>query len=230
MQQKNQNPLDADVDACTGDVTTTLWMMYVVEELRLNAGNTFPTKAILQLRIAEEINLQQIATSTLRSDLCQLLVVGNAFYVKASSRVGGVWKVSTCIVRAKDGAMPVNQYTCDYAANSAAAAAATIDAADEPADPATEPEDDTIKQDDADDMDDQVSVMDFEEVDFEKVDTVPVGAKCVLPHSPYQAKWIVPLIRTTIAETPYATSKTLKDLLCVYGKDFAWTRLIINEA
>jgi hypothetical protein len=67
-RKKLAKNVDADADAFTGDVTPTLWMMSRVEAVRLNVGNTFPTKGILQLRIAEEINLRQIATSTFRSD------------------------------------------------------------------------------------------------------------------------------------------------------------------
>ena len=185
--------------------------MSVVEELRLNAGDTFPTKEILQIRIAEEFNLQKIAIATLRSDLCQLLVVGNDFYVKASCRDSGIWKVSTCIVRSEDGSMPDNKYTIEYAAKiaaadaAAAAAAAIVDAADEP----------------RDDMDDQVSVMDSGKVnDDENGGNVPAKTKIVLPHYPYLAKWIVPLIHTTIAETPCASSKKLKNVLCGIATSF----------
>jgi len=149
-------------------------------------------------------------------------VVGNDFYVKASCRDSGIWKVSTCIVSSEDGSMPDNKYTIEYAAKiagadaaAAAAAAAIVDAADEP----------------RDDMDDQVSVMDSGKVnDDENGGNVPAKTKIVLPHSPYLAKWIVPLIHTTIAETPCASSKTLKNVLCVYGKDFCFARAIINES
>jgi hypothetical protein len=88
----------------------------------------------------------------------------------------------------------------------AAAAAAIVDAADET----------------RDDMDDQVSVMDSEKLnDDENGGHVPAKTKIVIPHSPYLAKWIVPLILTTIAETQCTSSKTLKNVPCVHGKDFA---------
>jgi hypothetical protein len=164
-RKRNTKNVYAEADAFSGDATPTLQVMNVVEELRLNAGDTFPTKEILQIRIAEEINLRKIATAMLRSDLYQLLVVGNDFYVKASCRDSVVWKVSTCIVRSEDGAMPDNKYTFEYAAKTAAAAtaaaaaaAAIVDAADEP----------------RDDMDDQMSVMDSGKVnDDENGGNVP---------------------------------------------------------
>ena len=57
-----------------------------VEANRLEVGHTFPDVHLLQLRIAEEANLQGISFQTTRSEIRQLCCYGFCFIVEANNR------------------------------------------------------------------------------------------------------------------------------------------------
>ena len=107
-QRRHQRAGIADLIQYTGDSTRTLRLMSVVQQRRLMSGESFETKDILRMRIAEEANLGNKEITTVRSDKYQLLVVGEDFYVKANNTERRGWVVSTAVCRDGDGPMPEN--------------------------------------------------------------------------------------------------------------------------
>ena len=51
-----------------------------------------------------------------------------------------------------------------------------------------------------------------------------------LPRSPYKVSYILPLIAKTIAETPMASNKVLRQLLEPFGRAYCFTDAIIQGA
>ena len=57
-----------------------------------------------------------------------------------------------------------------------------------------------------------------------------IAAITAVPRSPYKASYIVPLIATTIAITPLASNKVLRQVLDPYGREYCFTENIIQKA
>ena len=60
--------------------------------------------------------------------------------------------------------------------------------------------------------------------------TFPPVLSTKTPCSPYKASYIVPLIAKTIAETPMASNKVLRQILEPYGKPYCITKAILQVA
>jgi len=57
-----------------------------------------------------------------------------------------------------------------------------------------------------------------------------ISAITAVPRSPYKASYIIPLIARTIAMTPLASNKVLRQVLEPYGRDYCFTENIIQKA
>ena len=107
MRKKGNHVLEGVVDY-TGDQAPTIRKMTVVEERRLVAGHSFPTRTLLLLRVAEEANLRHIPMSIVRSDNRQLLVIGDKFLVRGSCSDKNGWVATKVFCRLDEpGEMPV---------------------------------------------------------------------------------------------------------------------------
>ncbi len=69
---------------------------------------------------------------------------------------------------------------------------------------------------------------------LERTDNSAVGSPISIPHnmprtiarSPYKVSMVVPLIAKTIAETPMASNKVLRQVLAPFGKQYCFTEEI----
>ena len=91
----------------SGDNTSTLRPMRTVLSSRLENGDTFVDKDILKLRIAEEANLRRIQIRWKRSDLTQVIAVGEDFFVSASLNQKKGWVVKQAQVRDGDDGVAI---------------------------------------------------------------------------------------------------------------------------
>lgn len=57
-----------------------------------------------------------------------------------------------------------------------------------------------------------------------------ISASTSVPRSPYKASYIIPLIAITIAQTPLASNKVLRQVLEPYGREYCFTDAIIQKA
>ena len=89
-------------EECTGDNTNGLRPMTVVENKRLLAGQTFTSKEIVWMRIAEEANRRRISYTTEVSNHHNLVVSGDRFRVEVSFSEKSKWKVTLAAVREGD--------------------------------------------------------------------------------------------------------------------------------
>ena len=205
------------------------------EARRLNPRDSFENKEVLRMRIAEEANLRGVWITTIRSDSRVLLVVGDKFYVKANNSERNGWVVTTAIVRLGDGNLPDNSVTRELTKRLAEEARldkkskkipiaddVDIQIIDE-----IEEKDEEIEEKDKD-IDD-MSANDSDDDDDGKEKTRKEEGRRSHP-SPYQAQWLVPIIRGTIANAPMTSNHHLKQLLLPYGNDYALTKTIINSA
>ena len=94
LRQRRYNTSLGSLVEYTGDMTPSLRLMSEVEVRRLNARDSFENKEVLRMRIAEEANLRGVWITTLRSNTCVLLVVGDNFYVKANNTERNGWVVN----------------------------------------------------------------------------------------------------------------------------------------
>ena len=69
----------------SGDPSPVLWLMTVVQQHCLVAGDTFQFKQTLSMHITEEVNFRVVKIATVCSDKYQLLVVGVDFYAMAAN-------------------------------------------------------------------------------------------------------------------------------------------------
>ena len=51
-----------------------------------------------------------------------------------------------------------------------------------------------------------------------------------LPRTPFIAAWLVPIIRPAIADAPMTSNRNLKQILKLYGNDYAFTKSILQNA
>ena len=86
----------------TGVCDDHLRPMSVVKEHRLQKGQTFPNKDILWLRIAEEANLRHKHVMVYRSDIFNLIVYGERFFVGSTFVQDIGWKVNIAAIREGD--------------------------------------------------------------------------------------------------------------------------------
>ena len=91
-----------DAATCTGDNNDRLRLMAVVEKYRLLAGQTFVSKEIAWMRIAEEANCRRIKFTTEISNLHNLYVSGDNFRVQVNFSEKNKWKVKLAAVREND--------------------------------------------------------------------------------------------------------------------------------
>ena len=219
----------------TGDMTPSLRLMSEAEARRLNPRDSFENKEVLRMRIAEEANLRGVWITTIRSDSRVLLVVGDKFYVKANNSERNGWVVTTAIVRLGDGNLPDNSVTRQLTKRLAEEARLDKKSKNIPiADDVDiqiideiEEKDEEIEEKDKD-IDD-MSANDSDDDDDGKEKTRKEEGRRSHP-SPYQAQWLVPIIRGTIANAPMTSNHHLKQLLLPYGNDYALTKTIINSA
>ena len=94
--------ISADYISYTGDNTRTIRPMSIVFRNRLKEGDTFYSKEILQLRIAEEANLLKLQIYWARSHASLLQAVGEKFWVSANLHEKKGWSVKTLTI--DDGA------------------------------------------------------------------------------------------------------------------------------
>ena len=87
---------------CTGDNTDRIRPMAVVETKRLLVGQTFLTKDIVWMRIAEEANRRRIKCKTESSNHFNLYVSGDRFRVHVNFSEKSKWKVMVAAVRDGD--------------------------------------------------------------------------------------------------------------------------------
>jgi hypothetical protein len=80
-------------------------------------------------------------------------------------------------------------------------------------------DDDEDKAKDTDDSDD--------DEDDESGDS---GDERCRPRTPFIAAWLVPLIRPAIADAPMTSNHNLKEILKMYGNDYAFTKSIVQNA
>jgi hypothetical protein len=199
MRKKGNHVLEGVVDY-TGDQSPTIRKMTVVEERRLVAGHSFPTRTLLLLRIAEEANLRHIPMSIVRSDNRQLLVIGDKFLVRGSCSDKNGWVATKVFCRLDEpGEMPVI---------SSPARAKTVE------------NDDTCNDDDEDDDED----------DDDDDEITKKRRKTPKPRTPFHAEWLVPLIKFTIESKPNSSNDTLLTILREYGQDYALTVSIVQKA
>jgi hypothetical protein len=76
--------------------------MEYVESHLLDKGHTFQLKEMLQVRIAEEVNLHLIKAKTIRSNSMNLTVAGRNFYVSTTYSVQYGWQVMKAWCRFED--------------------------------------------------------------------------------------------------------------------------------
>ena len=86
----------------SGDQSEQLRPMSEVETFRLNEGQIFQNKDVLQLRIAEEANLRGICIRVARSTNSILSVVGIGFYVHSTVYENSGWHIHQAICREGD--------------------------------------------------------------------------------------------------------------------------------
>jgi hypothetical protein len=86
-----------DLITYSGDASSVLQMMLVVEQHRLAPGDMFESKEILKMRIAKEAYLHRIELTTVRSNNRQVLVSGFDFYVKANNSETRGWVVTMAV-------------------------------------------------------------------------------------------------------------------------------------
>jgi hypothetical protein len=85
-----------------GDPNKMVCPMEYVESHCLFKGHTFQLKETLQIRIAEEANLNLINVKTIRSNSNNLIVAGRNFYVCVTYSVHYGWQVSKACCREGD--------------------------------------------------------------------------------------------------------------------------------
>jgi hypothetical protein len=92
---------------CSGCQDDHLRPMGDVDKNRLSENQTFQSKDVLHLRIAEEANLRGITTRAVRSDSTNMTVVGITFYVNAtfSEKLG--WTVQSAVCREGDDILKI---------------------------------------------------------------------------------------------------------------------------
>ena len=222
-----------DLLTYSGDASPGLRMMTVVQQRRLAAGDTFQFKTTLAMRIAEEANLRGIQISTVRSDQSQMLVVGVDFYVKASNSERRGWVVTTAVVREGDGNMPDNAATRKVKWLPQPPAADEDDCIDlvlsSDEDDESKPANIKIASDTDDEEDGDYEESEVENGDDE-LDNVDSDDEKGIPRSPFLAVWLVPIIRPAIARAPMTSNSSLKEILKLYGNDFAFTKSILQKA
>jgi hypothetical protein len=198
--------------------------MSEVEVRRLHPRDSFGSKEILRMRIAEEANLRGVWISTIRSDHRVLEVVGDQFYVKANNTERNGWVVNTAIVRLGDGNLPNNSVTRQFAKRLAEEARLAKEArAKKQPNSKSKKEQPNSKSkkvpiapvagacEEGDDVD--IKILDTEDEDSDDVDSDDGenGKSKARSHpSPYIAQWLVPIIRGTIANVPMTSNHHLK--------------------
>jgi hypothetical protein len=86
------SPWKSQLGNFNGDPNEMVQKMEYVESHRLEKGHTFQLKETLQIRIAEEANLQLIKVKTIRSNSMNLIVAGRNFCV--CNILSSVWLAS----------------------------------------------------------------------------------------------------------------------------------------
>jgi hypothetical protein len=76
--------------------------MEYLESHRIEKGQSFQLKEMLQIRIAEKANLCLIKVKTIRSDSMNLIVAGRNFYVSATYSVQYGWQFTKAFCRFGD--------------------------------------------------------------------------------------------------------------------------------
>jgi hypothetical protein len=83
--------------------------MEYLESHCLLKGHTFQLKEMLQICIAEEVNLRLIKVKTIRGDSNNLIIAGGNFYVCATYSVQYGWQVSKACCRVGDNFSIIQQ-------------------------------------------------------------------------------------------------------------------------
>ena len=176
----------------TGHLSPQLRNMATVEREKMTVNDTFPSKEILLIRIAEEANLTGVNISVKRSDDFRFEVVGSnqsQFAVVAACSSGKGWRVTACDTRLQ---VP-NTTTTDHA---------TADAFKEDKE---DTDDDGVEGDSDEISDDE----DGEDEDTPKHQR---KYKSLIPRTPIKARWLLPFINDKIADTPNISNREMRNL------------------
>ena len=196
-----------------GDNFPNLRTMDMVKLRRLQAGDNFIDKHVVQLRIAEEANLRGIKIRWLISNNSRMVVKGENFEVIANLNDKRGWVVKIAAVRSGDDGVgdldDVVDTDSEYEDNG--------------------DDDDSIGEDD-DDGDDGNGEDDFIMDDDGVCGEVKVKAKAPKLRSPLSSSWIVPLIKTVITVKPNTSNKDLRHLLQFHCRTYALTRALLQKA
>ena len=112
------------------------------------------------------------------------------------------------------------------------------DDADSTADDDDEDDDDFVQEDghddddasDVEDADRDVEPDDGEDDDDDDGGNDDDGDERGIPRTPFIASWLVPIIRPAIADAPMTSNHNLKEILKMYGNDYALTKSILQNA
>ena len=194
----------------TGHLSPQLRNMTTVEREKLMVNDTFPSKEILLIRIAEEANLTGVNISVKRSDDFRFEVVGSKqshFSVVAACSSGKGWRVTACDTRLQ---VP-NMTTTNHA---------TADAFKENKE---DTDDDGVEGDSDEISDDE----DGEDEDTPKHQR---KYKSLIPRTPIKARWLLPFINDKIAETQNISNREMRNLLTDYIRPKFLTASLLQNA
>ena len=206
----------------TGCIDTTLRRMVDVRKAPLLLGHTFPFKDMLMMRIAEEANLYGVRVKTTRSDSFQLCVKGvdgDSFHVKAvyGTQIG-LWKVIECNIRINREVNHLLEDGSDAKAKNANTdlPGGLEDLDDRYLDPPPLGESvagvfDGIDEGIADDYGNEGD----DDKKKESSDLADSPSKKVRVKSPIKAKWLLPIVHSSIADRPNISYKELHELVKV---------------
>ena len=92
-------------------------------------------------------------------------------------------------------------------------------------------DEDYVQEDAIDDNDDDDANKEGDNTDAESdEDDAESGAERSILRTPFIASWLVPIIRPAIADAPMTSNKNLKEILKMYGNDYAFTKSILQNA
>lgn len=222
LKQKRHNEDDeADLQAYTGDCTPVLRRMCDVAKNSLRVGNTFNSKEVLQMRVAEEANLRNLVPKTVHSSVKEYEVVALRFHVRAVFSIRTGWKVTQADL-AGDQVL---------AADLLLANPGEYQVDEDELDEENLPDKDGGGNDaNADGDDEQGADGQNDEGGAVQQQAGCVKKKRPVPLCAFKSVWLVPLIRDKIALAPGTSTKELRHELSPYVLPTKLSSTLIQSA